>query len=637
MRLRIISFTYEGDKLAHKVADICREAHLCDEVVCVRAGRGELAKRTGEAWTAGDDMLFIGAAGIAVRAVAPFIESKLTDRAVLVMDEAGRYVIPILSGHVGGANRLAERIAELTKAAAVVTTATDIRGLSAIDCWAVDNDYAIMNKDRIAEVSERLLSGKDIRVRLIESEDVMDMPGYRVTRRDNGYGGADVGVNTSDGEDDDRDADSTEADVVVYGGSDSSVTSKLEKAYDEKALVLIKKTLILGIGCKKGMNADSIERAVDAVLKDNSLDRRLVYAVATIDIKKDEPGILDICSRSRWRLLSYDAEALGALKGDFTPSAFVMDTVGVDNVCERAAVRAGGRLIVPKSVSGGVTIAVAVRDKCIEDNAIKDNTIKDNSIKDNAMKRSAVYNIYIVGIGPGGGKGMTIEADEVLGSVDTIVGYETYLKLVRGTYPYKEYISTSMKRETERCHMAYEEALKGKRVAVICSGDAGVYGMASLMYELLPRYRTDDMDIELTVIPGVSAALSGAALLGAPIGHDFCVISLSDLMTPWEVIARRLKAAAEGDFCIVLYNPSSRHRADYLDRVYALLSDVIESDRVCGIANMIGRDGENTVICRFDEVADKGADMFSTVFIGSSKTVITEGRMVTPRGYKIEE
>ena len=241
--------------------------------------------------------------------------------------------------------------------------------------------------------------------------------------------------------------------------------------------------------------------------------------------------------------------------------------------------------------------------------------------------------IYIVGIGPGGGRSMTIEADEVLKDSDVIVGYETYLALLREAYPDKEYISTPMRKESDRCRIAYDEAHKGKRVCVVCSGDAGVYGMASLMYELWPEYEKEGKKAELIVIPGVTAALSGAALLGAPIGHDFCVISLSDLLTPWEQIEKRLLAAAEADMCIVLYNPSSRHRPDKLTKVTELLSTVIEPDRVCGIANMVGRDGENKIICRFDEIDSKGADMFSTVFIGSSSTKLIDGHMVTPRGY----
>ncbi|MBR4719913.1 MAG: precorrin-3B C(17)-methyltransferase [Lachnospiraceae bacterium] len=240
--------------------------------------------------------------------------------------------------------------------------------------------------------------------------------------------------------------------------------------------------------------------------------------------------------------------------------------------------------------------------------------------------------IYIVGIGPGGMDGMTIEAERVLAGADVIVGYETYLDLVRDKYPDAEYLSTPMRKERERCIMAFEAAGSGKSVVMICSGDAGVYGMASLMYEELGK--RDCEEYELKVVAGVSAALSGAALLGAPIGHDFCVISLSDLLTPWEVIVRRLKAAAEGDFVIVLYNPSSHKRADYLKKVTDILGEYLEPDRICGIARLIGREGQDKWLCRLDELSEVGADMFSTVFIGSSTTRIIDGHMVTPRGYK---
>lgn len=240
--------------------------------------------------------------------------------------------------------------------------------------------------------------------------------------------------------------------------------------------------------------------------------------------------------------------------------------------------------------------------------------------------------IYIVGIGPGGGEGMTIEADKVLAAADVIVGYETYLKLVRDKYPDAEYISTPMKKERDRCVMAYEAASDNKNVAIVCSGDAGIYGMASLMYEELIKHK--DTGYELKVVAGVTAAVSGAALLGAPLGHDFCVISLSDLLTPWDVIEKRLKAAALGDFVIVLYNPSSHKRSDYLKRVTGILTEYMEPDRICGIASLIGREGQNSKLCRLSELEDAGADMFSTVFIGSSRTVIIDGYMVTPRGYK---
>ena len=240
--------------------------------------------------------------------------------------------------------------------------------------------------------------------------------------------------------------------------------------------------------------------------------------------------------------------------------------------------------------------------------------------------------IYIVGIGPGEKEGMTFEAHSVLKDADVIVGYETYLGLIRERYPEAEYMSTPMRKERERCLLAYGAASEQKKVAMVCSGDAGVYGMASLMYEVLAE--KDGDEYEIRVVAGVTAALSGAALLGAPIGHDFCVISLSDLLTPGEVIEKRLRSAAEGDFVIVLYNPSSRKRPDHLKKAAEILMEYMEPERICGIASLIGREGQMSRLSRLKELGEGGADMFSTVFIGSSATRVINGKMVTPRGYR---
>lgn len=239
--------------------------------------------------------------------------------------------------------------------------------------------------------------------------------------------------------------------------------------------------------------------------------------------------------------------------------------------------------------------------------------------------------IYIVGMGPGKEEMMTGEALEALEQADVIVGYTVYLNLLPERFQKKELLSTPMRQEKERCELCFREAGKGKRVALICSGDAGIYGMASLMYEIGRNYP----DTKLQVIPGITAASSGAAVLGAPINHDFCVISLSDLLTPWETIERRLKAAAEGDFAIVLYNPSSRKRKDYLKRACEILLRSIEGERVCGYAENIGREGTKDGICTLAELRDREVNMFTTVFIGNSETEVIDGKLVTKRGYHV--
>ena len=240
--------------------------------------------------------------------------------------------------------------------------------------------------------------------------------------------------------------------------------------------------------------------------------------------------------------------------------------------------------------------------------------------------------LYVVGIGPGKNEGMTIEAGKALENSEVIVGYQAYIDLVRDLFPNKEYFSTPMKKEIDRCKEALYIASEGKTVSMICSGDAGVYGMASPILQLASEYEKVDIEI----VPGVSAALSGASVLGAPLAHDFCVISLSDLLTPWEVIEKRLKGAGVGDFCIAIYNPSSHKRADYLQKACDILMEYKASSTVCGFVKNIGRDGEEKYITTLKELRDAKVDMFTTVFIGNSNTYEENDYMITPRGYRMD-
>lgn len=238
--------------------------------------------------------------------------------------------------------------------------------------------------------------------------------------------------------------------------------------------------------------------------------------------------------------------------------------------------------------------------------------------------------LYVVGIGPGNAENLTIRADEALRSCDVIVGYQVYVELVRGRYPDKEFLTTGMTREVERCQLALRLAADGKKTAIICSGDSGVYGMAALIYEL----RSSSSLPEIEVIPGLTAACSGAALLGAPLTHDFAVISLSDRLTSWETIEQRLDAAAKADLAVVLYNPASRGRPDHLRRACDILLRTLPANRLCGIARNIGREGESCRILSLGELRDASVDMFCTIFIGNAMTKKIGGRLVTPRGYR---
>ncbi len=239
--------------------------------------------------------------------------------------------------------------------------------------------------------------------------------------------------------------------------------------------------------------------------------------------------------------------------------------------------------------------------------------------------------LWVLGMGPGRREEMTLEALAVLERVEIICGYKVYNELLREDFPEKEYLSSGMRQELQRVEMALERAQAGAEIALVSSGDSGIYGLASLSLELAPRYP----DVEIEIVPGLTAALTGAARLGAPLGHDSCLISLSDLLTPWELIEKRLEAAALGDFAIVLYNPASRKRPDYPKLATEILLKAAKAPETpCAAVRNIGREGEESWFFRLAELPEQELDMFCTVFIGNSQTQMIAGRMVTPRGYR---
>lgn len=239
--------------------------------------------------------------------------------------------------------------------------------------------------------------------------------------------------------------------------------------------------------------------------------------------------------------------------------------------------------------------------------------------------------LYVVGLDPGGSRWMTWEARAALEQAEVLCGYTVYLDLIRGEFPDKEYFSTPMTQEIERCRAALERARSGRTTALVCSGDAGVYGMAGPVLELAPQFP----EVEIQVVPGVTAALAGAAVLGAPLMHDFAVLSLSDLLTPWEVIRRRLELAAQGDFVLCLYNPSSRRRRDHLRMACDIVLAHRGPETVCGWVRNAGRAQEEHQVLTLGELREAQVDMFTTVFIGSAATRRIGDRMVTPRGYEL--
>ena len=242
--------------------------------------------------------------------------------------------------------------------------------------------------------------------------------------------------------------------------------------------------------------------------------------------------------------------------------------------------------------------------------------------------------LYVVGFGPGGKEDMTFRAAQAIEAAQVVMGYTTYINMLKDIFPDKKYMSTPMKQEAQRCRMALLEAQKGRDVAMVSSGDSGIYGMAGIILQMAQAM---DADVEIQVIPGVTAASAAAAILGAPLMHDFAVISLSDLMTPLDKIMKRVECAAQGDFVICLYNPKSKKRTEYIAMAAQIVAGIQGPDIPAGIVRNAGRPDESHEITTADQLKDAQIDMFSIVILGNSQTYVKDGKMITPRGYTLDE
>lgn len=609
-QVSLVAFTGAGAELARRVAAALEAGGRWRVAELAAGGRAAEARGLAPAgpvgawarrrFSADDALVFVGAAGIAVRAVAPLVADKRRDPAVVSVDERGSVAVPLLSGHVGGANDLAREVARATGGVAAVSTATDVRGLLAVDAWAAEQGLELLEWDLAKEVSARLLAGEPVGF----ASDVLvagELPAGFVR------GEAEVGV---------------------------CVTRDPARSPFARTLHLLVRDVTVGVGCRRGTGEGDLAGAVDAALAAAGASSAAVRRLATIDLKAEEPAVVALCAHRGWELATFSAAELAAVPGKFSSSDFVLRTVGVDNVCERAALAAGGRLVSPKRAGGGVTVAVAAADAPVSFPAAGPTPDRGEADTSDAGAATAAGParrgvLSVVGLGPGAADDLTQRARRAIERADLVVGYTVYVDLVREAFPGKRTLATPMRREVERCEAALEEAARGQRVAMVCSGDPGVFGMAGLCLELAEG--RDDVEVE--VIPGVTAATGGAALLGAPLMCDFAVISLSDLLTPIERIRARLVAAASSDMVICLYNPSSRKRADYLRRACDLVLGYRPPETVCGIVRNVGREGEASEVLTLGELRDRRVDMFSTVFVGCSSTRVVDGRMVTPRGY----
>ncbi|HFC98006.1 MAG TPA: precorrin-3B C(17)-methyltransferase [Thermosulfurimonas dismutans] len=529
-------------------------------------------------WEKGNGLVFVSACGIAVRIVAPLLRHKQEDPAVVVVDETGRWVISLLSGHLGGANALARKIARLLPAEPVITTASDLYHLPALDLWAEETGAILLPPERIPAFTARYLSRGGLRV---FREYPLPLPA--------------VWEEVSEPE---------KADLIV---------SYRQRDLSSSQLLAVPRVLYLGLGFNRGTSAEAIEKAVRETLSRNRLLSQALRGVGTLEAKAREEGFLAFCRKTRLSIFPFSPEELSrrVKEAGLSISRAARQAVGAFAVAEPAALLAAGpgaRLLVPKEKTPEVTVAVA-------------------------EARQSPGKLFLVGIGTGDPGEMTPAARRALCEATHVVGYGKYLELVEDLLAEKEIYSTGMTREVDRAERALELALSGHRVALVSGGDPGIYGLAGLVLELLSEKGLSG-PVEIEVIPGLSAANACAARLGAPLMHDFAVVSLSDRLTPWETIEARLRAAAEADFVIVLYNPRSRSRPEHLSRARRILLEYRSPETPVGIVKAAGRDGETVLLSTLGSLPEEKVDMQTTVIVGNSRTFFFGPWMITPRGYR---
>ncbi|GAB4486328.1 MAG: precorrin-3B C(17)-methyltransferase [Thermodesulfovibrionales bacterium] len=558
-------------------------------------------------WKRGARLVFIMATGIVLRTIAALIKDKKTDPAVVVLDEKGEYAISLLSGHLGGANETAREIARYLQARPVITTASDLHALPGLDLWAQEHGLRIDNWRLLPKIGTKLVNTGGLR---IYSDIGIDLPPQfsRTTR-------------------------AADADVII------SSRQEVRGRSMNQALYLRPQVIALGIGCNRGTSEDEIRQEVSAALESRNISMLSVCAVGTVVQKKDEGGLASFAQSLSVPLVGYTADELNAVQGVSTSDAALRAT-GAKAVAEPAAVLAsgGGRLIMTKKKAGNLTVAAAERPRSGTE----------------AMSAGRKGSIMVIGTGPGSIEHITPYAQDRIRQADVIVGYGTYLDLISGLLVNKEVLSTGMTQEIDRCRAAIDLAMKGKNVAVISGGDPGVYAMAGLVLELLKKEVAEgsrgrgirkmnapsDPRIlgssrpAVEIVPGISALNACAARLGAPLMHDFCAISLSDRLTPWETIEKRLDAAGSADFVISLYNPKSKGRAGHIGAAQKILLRHRSPDTPVGIVKGAMRENESVVITDLGHMAEADIDMQTTVIIGNSHTFRWNGLMVTPRGYE---
>ncbi|MEM9609099.1 MAG: precorrin-3B C(17)-methyltransferase [Actinomycetota bacterium] len=525
---------------------------------------GQLADTVRTRWHDTAGLVLVCAVGIATRVVGPLLSDKRDDPPVVVVDDAGRFAVPLAGGH-RGANDLAVDVASLLGAEPVVTTATDGRGEVALDTLP-----GITAVGDVAAVTRALLDGAPV---ALDDELGWPLP---------------IGP----------------AGPVEEAEHHILVTDR-DRAPGAHEVVLHPPSLVVGVGASSDAPAEAAAELLDEVLRTHGLARASLAEVATIDRRAADPVVtaleLPIRSFAAGELVSVDVP---------NPSDVVRTEVGTGSVAEAAALLAAGsdgELVVEKHKGTTATVAIARRAR-------------------------PVGEVMVVGLGPGHPRHRTPEAVAAIRSADVVIGYSVYVDQCDQLLSARqEIVRSPIGAEADRCREATRRAAAGQRVALVCSGDPGVFAMATLVFEVAPEVGSPPVH----VVPGVTASLAASALLGSPLAHDHALVSLSDLLTPWPVIERRIEAVAAADMAVAFYNPRSQRRTTQLERAAEILRLHRPGSTPVGIVVNATRPGEQVHLTTLDDLDAARVDMFSIVVVGSSTTERRDGRLVTPRGYDV--